>query len=114
MVGRHLQMAVFQTDVVDQFVDHLVQNHTPFAESDEDEWEFKGHPLGEAEMTFGLELMDGVLEEEFYVGESTVPRAVRRDTDNRGLDKIVKAAEELSQHSARTHYENGRVWKLVL
>lgn len=65
-------------------------------------------------MPLGVRLVDGILEEGFYVGNGPIAGAISGNTHYGGLHKVVETAEEESQHTTRPHDPYGRVWKLVL
>lgn len=82
MVGRYLEVAVFQVDVVDKFVQQLVQHYAAFTEPHEHQGEFKGHSGCETELTPGVDLVYSVLQQCFDVWDGPVPRTVSRDAYN--------------------------------
>ena len=51
--------------------------------------------------------MNGVLQEKFYVGDSTVSSAVGGNAHDGGLHKVVEAAEEVAQHATGPHDPDG-------
>lgn len=99
-------MTVLQIDIVHKFMQHLIQHYTAFAETDQHQGEFKGHSGWQAEVTFGMSLVQGILQQSLDVWEGPIPRAVCRDAHYGGLHKVVKAAEEEAEHTTGTDYPN--------
>ena len=65
-------------------------------------------------MSLGVGLVDGVLEEGFYVGQGPVAGAIGGDAHNGGLYEVVEAAEQEPQHAAGTDNPDGRIGELTL
>lgn len=107
MVGGNLEVAVVQVHIVHQLVQHLVEHDTPFTEPHQHQRQLERHPRRKAELTSGVRLVYGVLQEDLDVRESPVARAVGGYAHNGRLHKVVEATEEVPQHSARTYYPHG-------
>lgn len=103
-MGGDLEMTMFQVDVVDKFMQQLVQHYTAFTEPHKHQGEFKGHSGWEAELTSGVGLVYSVLQQCFDMREGPIPGTISRDAYYGRLHKVVEATEEVSEHSARTNY----------
>ena len=107
-------MTVIQVDVVHKLVQHLIQDYAAFAETDENQGEFEGRSGRHAELTLGMSLVQGVLQQCLDMREGSIPGAIGRDAHYGGLHEVVKAAEEGAQHATRADYPNSRAWELAL
>lgn len=114
LVGRQLEMGVVKIHIVDELVKNLVQHDTPLTKPHQHQGQLEGYSWVQAELALAMRLMDGVLEKELYVGQGPVARAVGGDTHNRGLDKVVEAAEEVAEHPAGPDYPHRRVGEPTL
>jgi len=113
MVIRHAKVEVVRVDIVYQLIHNLVQDHTAFAEPNQDQGKVEHVPVRHSQLTFGMNLRDEVQQQSFQVQQTPVAMTISRDANYRRLDEVVEAAKERAEHARRTNYPDGRVWELA-
>lgn len=112
--GGHVEVGVVESNVINQFVQHLIQHHAALTEPHQHQRKLKADPGGQSQLPLEVSLLYGVQQEQLDVGHGTVASAVGGDAHDGGLHEVVEAAEEVAQHATGPHDPDCRVGELVL